>query len=212
MSPDLLPAQSSTSRARLRFYDIAYKSLAAPSQSSLGQHEGRFREAVVAFLAQADGINGEVSLFMWTDSDAYMMWGREVFGFPLIRGAIDLSGPLWEGPTVSGCSGRARLSIPSSSASLDIDEVQHELPASAATPWWITPRRILRRAGLDDERREVLMVRPMIRRPGVRYAAAGHVSCEFEMGHPLHGLEARDADCDVVEGFELVVGSDVEVL
>jgi hypothetical protein len=174
--------------------------------------EGRFREAVVAFLARTRGIDGEVSLFMWTDSDTYMMWSREVFGFPLLRGAIDLSGSLWGNPAVEGTAGAARLSLGDSWAALFIDQVQQGARGSQTAPNWITPRRILQRAGLDAETREVLIVRPEIRDPGMWHRATGNVALAFEAAHPLHGLEARDAECDVVDGFELVVGSDVDVL
>ena len=209
MSPDLWPGHTPTVRARLRFYDIAFK---APAGSAGSPVEGRFREAVVAFRARAGGLEGEVSLFMWTDSDAYMLWGREVFGWPLIRGRIDLGGSLWDSRTpASGAAGTAMLSAPGGQATLVVDELGHGQASAPGPACWITPRRVLHRAGLDAETREVLLVRPVVREAGVRYAATGRASLDFDRSHPLHGLRIDAATYEVVDGFHLVVGADVDL-
>jgi hypothetical protein len=176
MSPDLWPEESSTARGRLRFYDIVFKTLAGSASSPTAPIEGRFREAVVAFQERAGSVNGEVSLFMWTDSDPYMTGVREVFGWPLVRGRIDLSGPLWEDQMRAGARGTAMLSAPSGAAAMRIDDAWHETEERSAAPCWLTPRRVLRRVGLDDDTREVLIVRPTVCEPGVRYAVTSHAT------------------------------------
>lgn len=212
LSPSLWPAEAPTVRARLRFYNIAFTALADTARAPWLASEGRFREAVIAFQASAGSLNGEVSLFMWTDSDPYLMWGREVFGWPLLRGRIDLAGPLWESQTLLGSRGTATLSVPDGSIALAIGDVTNEVKEKRAPPCWLTPRRVLHRAGLDDETRELLIVRPNVQNPGVHYTASGSVVLEFATTHPLHGLAVGDADYEVVDGIELVVGSDVDVM
>lgn len=212
MSPSLWPAEAPTVRARLRFYDVAFAALDDAATSPWVTGKGHFREAVIAFQAAAGSLDGEVSLFMWTDSDPYLMWGREVFGWPLLRGRIDLEGTLWESHALAGTQGTAALSVPGGSIALAIDDVGLETRGMRSPPRWLTPRRVLRRAGLENELRELLVVRPDVQNPGVHHTASGRVMIEFAPTHVLHGLAVGDAVYEVVDGVQLVVGSDVGVI
>src|SRR5579859_4015169 len=71
MSPDLLPPPTPTVRGRLRFYDLEFTAAEPdPSRPTSATH-GRIREGAVAFAARVDDaeLEGEVSLFLWTDSE-----------------------------------------------------------------------------------------------------------------------------------------------
>ena len=91
--------------SRVRFYDVTYR---CPTGGEQGDRQAGFAEAVVALHATAEGIDGEVSLFMWTDDDRYRAWGREVFGFPLLRGVLRARGRTLDRDVATGRRGSAR--------------------------------------------------------------------------------------------------------
>jgi len=212
MSPDLMPAPAPTVRGRLRFYDMRFE---GPREHNhgLAPREGQFREGVVAFAARGAELDGEVSLFLWTDSITYLMWGREVFGWPIGLGEITLTGPLWTDTTVEGSSGDASLADQWGSAGLTNVTVTHRADAGTPSGHWLTPRRVLHAAGCDGETRELLVVRPAVRSPGTTWSGTGEVVFDFSPEHPLYVLNALDAhgDFEVADDFELQVGGDVLV-
>lgn len=209
LSGDLMPAgDDSRIRARVRFYDLGFRDERGPNEFS-----GRFREAVVAFVSSVGAVNGEVSLFMWTDSDTYMLWGREIFGWPLERARMDFDGPLWSGGALGGsASGRSIAHCNGGELGLQIDATTAAPVATGGGAIWITPRRVLRRAGIEGDVREVLLVRPEVIEPGRRYSAQGGAWLSFAAGHPLAGVEVSDPTIDVVDGIRLRVGGNVDVV
>jgi hypothetical protein len=209
LSSDLMPdGNADRIRARVRFYDLAFRDERGPDEAS-----GRFREAVVAFVSSVGTVNGEVSLFMWTDSDTYMLWGREAFGWPLERATMDFGGALWRDETLGpSANGRSVAHCAAGELGLQIGELTAAPAAPATGAIWITPRRILRRAGLDGDIREVLLVQPEVIEPGRRYAAQGRAWLSFAAGHPLAGVEVTAPTIDVVDGIRLRVGGNVDVV
>ena len=212
MSPDLLPAGKGHVRARIRFYDLAFER-AGDQVESLAPVRGRFREGVVAFAAKAGPYEGETSLYIWTDSEPYLLWGREVFGWPLLSADIHLEGPLWTNESVAtGAEGRSVMHRGEITLALEEVEVLEAKEVGLQAATWITPRRILRRAGLDPEVREVLLVRPDVRVPGQTFRARGRAQMQFPSAHPLHQIDPGDAEFEVVDGLEIIVGASTEVL
>jgi hypothetical protein len=209
LSADLLPRDHRAEvRARIRFYDVRFHTDGRPGTSS-----GRFREAVVAFASSAGAADGEVSLFMWTDDDTYMLWGREVFGWPLERATVDLQGPLWrEGALGGEVSGTSTARCPQGELGLRIDDGRPVPAPQGPGAIWITPRRVLHRAGLDGDTREVLLVRPEVIEPGRRYEARGSAWLSFSSGHPLAGIAVAAPTFEVVDGIRIRVGADVDIV
>jgi hypothetical protein len=119
--------------ARVRFYDVEF----AGAQRAAAA--GRFREAVVAFPARSGALIGEVSAFMWTDSQTYLTWGREIFGWPLRSASFELSGAAWHSGIGAG-SGRATFE----GGQITIEFRGHaHSPGVTPVPGagtWITPR------------------------------------------------------------------------
>jgi hypothetical protein len=212
MSPDLMPDPANEVRIRLRFYELTFEALGENPGQSLAPRAGRFREAVVGFPARFGERAGEVSLFMWTDSDTYLMWAREAFGWPLLRGEIQLEGSAWTSDELEGSTGRAAVETDWGTARLVDATVGQQASNGSPAAWWLTPRRLLRRGGLDGELRELLAVRPAVRKQGTRYSGVGRVAFAFREPHPLAGLGEADAELDVADGFELVVAETVELL
>jgi len=211
MSPDLLPEATPFVRTRLRFYDLAFEALGEAHQP-LAPPEGRFREGAVGFPARWGSVDGESSLFLWTDSETYLMWAREGFGWPVLLAEVELEGELWGGVISEGASGEARLRDDWGSAALVDVRVLGRAPSGAPGGAWLTPRRVLHRGGLDGETREVLVVRPVVRAAGERHLARGRVRFDFPEPHPLGLLGELEAEVEVADGFALVVGADVEVV
>ena len=215
MSPDLLPAPTDEALTmRLRFYDVIF----APAGQAPAGRGGRFREAVVAVAGSVADIEGEVSLFMWTDSSTYMTWGREVFGWPLRSAEFSLTGTLWqaaelppEPSAAAGVQGRSEARVADGTVAIEVHATE---PATggARPAVWITPRRILRSAGCAPEEREVLLVHPEILAAGRRYVAVGTVGIAFSTGHTLSGLPFPDPSFDIVDGFRILVGAHVETI
>ena len=104
MSPDLLPRLAATVRGRLRFYDLEFTAAEADPARPMAARSGHIREGAVAFASSVDGgeLEGEVSLFLWTDSEEYLIWGREAFGWPIRLAEFEFDGSLWGADTVKG--------------------------------------------------------------------------------------------------------------
>jgi hypothetical protein len=198
--------------ARLRFYDARFEARDADENAHFAPRTGAFREAVVGFPAAVGGLEGDGTMFMWADDEPYTTWGREVYGWPILRGELTLEGSLWDSPLAAGARGSALLTAASGTAAVTDVELGEQIELSTAGGWWITPRRRLERAGLDGERADVVAARPQIVSPGDAYDARGTVRFELASGHPLHGLSPAVDRVVVVDGFELIVGGEVEVV
>jgi hypothetical protein len=209
MSRDLLPEPASSVRCRLRFYDLRFRALGqAPGRSAI-ESEGRFREGVVGFPARYGPVSGETSQFIWSDSELYMLWSREAFGWPVRLGRIELNGNLWTSEDLQGSSGTARVADRWGSASIEDISVGDKSLDPAPSGSWLTPRRTLIRGGAGGETRDLLIVRPTLRQAGNRFSATGRVTFDFPSPHPLRLLQDQPAAIQVADGFELIFAEDV---
>jgi acetoacetate decarboxylase len=89
---------------RARFWDMAHDAV-APAGSD-GQTWTPFREAVVAFPVEYGSVTGDYPTYMYADEFAYLAFGREVMGWPVRGGMIEIDGepgdPVEEGARLSG--------------------------------------------------------------------------------------------------------------
>jgi hypothetical protein len=198
--------------ARLRFYDARFEVCDPPPDAPLAPRAGAFREAVVAFPAAAGGCEGDATMFMWADDEPYTAWGREVYGWPILRGALTLEGSIWDAQLAPGATGSCQLWAASGSAALEGVEIAGPVDSTTSGGWWLNPRRRLERAGLEGERNDIVAARPRILNPGLAYAASGSLRLAFAPGHPLHGLTPTAERVVLVDGFELIVGEEVTVV
>lgn len=213
LGPGLAPDDSGDRLSRLRFYCVDYSGRSADSWQR-DESSGRFREAVVALPASAGGVDGEVSTHMWTDSEVYLKWGREVFGWPLQLAGIELTGPLWEG---AGNVGEAIVRTNHGTAAISVSGLGTRSEASAAAevsaaPVWLTPRRVIPSGSGERGSIEVAAVRPEVLSPGVHDAAMAVAYISFESGHPLHGIEVVPIRAEIHRDFRIVVGASVSVV
>lgn len=210
LSPDLRRSTMESVRIRLRFYDLAYTALSADRPGVIAPRTGRFREAVFGVPARFGEIDGEVSVYMWADSTDYTAWGREVFGWPVLPGSIQLDGGFWSGDSAIGATATAVMK--SGSGSVSLVDVAVKSEASRGTPagTWLTPRRRVQRSGLSSDERSVLIVRPEVRRPGRCFSGTCRVIIDLAEPHPFASLGAFNAELEAADGFEIVVGGDVD--
>jgi len=203
LHPDLRPpAAPGGHPSRLRFY-------------AMEAHGERFHEAVVSLPVRAGELDGEATPILWSDSEAYRTWARELYGWPVLDAAFEYAGALWDAPLVAGATGSSRARVREGELELVVDE--GVAPAAPAGAWmvrrpWLTMRRTLHRGGLGGETREVFHVRPELRQPGRRLAGRGRVRFALAAGDPLTALGELRCDVEVLDGFELVVGGDVALV
>jgi hypothetical protein len=208
LSPSLIPDANQLGLARLRFYDVEFHS---DDRDTRQTPDGHFREAVIALPAAYKGQVGEISAFMWSDSDTYMLWGREVFGWPILRGRVELNGSLWDGKLVKATTGEAHLELTDGGgAEITIDAVGEQL-SEPAPPAWMTPRLVPEPAS-RSQRRQLLVVRPTLIEPGELHEATGKLTLDFQSSHPLAELRPQAERIDVRAGFVLRVGDQVDLL
>ena len=193
--------------ARVRFYDIEFT---GPGRNPSAA-QGRFREAVVAFPARVADLIGEVSAFMWTDSDTYLTWSREAFGWPLRRASFDLGGGVWDGGTDTG-TGRATVAGGAITIEVTGSAPEATLEAVPGSGTWITPRMIIPSDPSAAGRIEINAVTPRIVTAGNQRPVRAKAQLSVPAGHPLHGLDPVIVRAELRAGCELVVGETVTTL
>lgn len=194
--------------ARVRFYDVEFAGAQHPLRTA---GYGHFREAVVAFPARSGQLIGEVSAFMWTDSETYLTWGREIFGWPLRSASFDLAGEAWHGGSGEGSGratfegGRITIEFINSAPSRDV------MPVPGAGTW-ITPRVIIPSAPLIRPQIEINAVEPHIIVPGSCRQVKANLQLSFPANHPLHKLTPAITRAELHSGFEIIVGETIHTL
>jgi hypothetical protein len=196
--------------ARVRFYDVVFSGHGTERRDD-SNLDGSFREAVVAVPARAHDVTGEISTYMWTDSQAYLTWGREVFGWPLQAGAFELDGPLWSGAGVTG-SALARSPNGTIAVSISAAASPAPSPAEAGPVTWLTPRRLLYPAGPYRETVQITAIVPQVITAGSRLAVDATAKLSFGAGHILSSVAVQPVRSEIHRDFELLVGSTAEVI
>jgi hypothetical protein len=193
--------------ARIRFYDVEFTGARAVSTAGYG----RFREAVVAFPARSGDVIGEVSAFMWTDSETYLTWGREIFGWPLRRAGFDLAGEAWRSGRGEGSG---RVTFESGGIAIEFSEsvpsrVVSSVPGAGT---WITPRVIIPSTPPIRPQVEINAVEPRIIASGSRRHVKADLQLSFPVRHPLRDLAPTIKFAELHSGLEIIVGETIRTL
>jgi hypothetical protein len=211
LSPSFIPLEGIEGvPARVRFYDVSFEPRdGSPEDKARGA--GTFREAVIAFKGSIAQVNGEFSAWMWSDGDVYNAWGREVFGWPMVRAEINIDGGLFD----SEGSGQTTFSLVTKEFSLHL-EVNDE-PIEELTPGpsanWLTPRRILFPGGEEAERRDLHIVRPTVLQPGLLSRHAGKLAQEGGQDTWISTLKPLgEVVVQSSRGFSIAVGDVVDTV
>lgn len=195
---------------RLRFYDINFEPRDGSKEYKI-QMSGAFKEAVIAFKGSFAQAGGEYSAFMWTDDDTYIGWGREIFGWPLIRNEITLTGHTWN----SSSSDDTWCQVKSNDfdLSLTMDDASGVEQPIGDGPNWLTPRRVIFPAGIEPDRHDLNIVRPTILEAGKFSVHKGNVSFKVQDKSVISGLNPLTTP--VIHrhtNFKICVGDNVETV
>lgn len=211
LSPSFIPAQGELGTpTRLRFYDIDYEPRDGDEQVRVSS-SGTFREAVIAFKGTIADVDGEFSAYMWTDDDRYMAWGREVFGWPLLRGDIRLAGALWDSSGAGSTT--CQLLQPEYTLTIEVDESEGTKGPDGPAANWLTPRRILFPGLGGAERRDLNIVRPTVLEAGRSLAHAGRVKMESSADVFMSKLTPLgNVSIHSLSGFRICVGDQVQTI
>jgi len=211
VSPSFSPMKTARGvPTRLRFYDVYYEPRDGDDRTR-ANGSGNFREAVIAFKGSMAGVDGEYSAFMWTDDDRYMAWGREVFGWPLLRGDIRLVGPLWDASE----SGRTvcQLVHPDFNLIIEADEPESLELVERPPPLWLTPRRIIFPSQDGHVRRDLNIVQPTVISAGNSQSHQGSVKLEGRKDSFVSKLQPLGSvRIESLEAFRICVGDQVKTI
>jgi len=211
LSPAFVPMRGERGTpTRLRFYEINYEPRDGDAKARASS-SGTFREAVIAFKGTITDVDGEFSAYMWTDDDRYMTWGREIFGWPLVRGDIRLSGALW-GSSVEK-STVCQLVQSEYTLSIEVDSGEGTKGPEGPAVNWLTPRRILFPGGGGSERRDLNIVRPTVLEAGRSLSHGGRVNIESgPAGVMSKFTPLGSVAINSLTGFRICVGDHVETI
>ena len=220
LSPDLEPVEEPGGvPTRLRFYWVDYGRADDNPSGQAGSarnwtRAGSFHEAVVAFAVSVRGRRGEVSCFMWTDDEPYLLWGREAFGWPLLRADVSTGGTIW-----TGSQSRKTFEASARAGGIELGlsgEILGAADRGALSPaTWLTPRSTITWGtdGSFRQVRELLLVDPQVIRAGQHVACHGQVDLAAPRGHPLASVRPlAEPSMDASLNFEIIVGGRVHSL
>lgn len=195
---------------RLRFYNINFEPRDGSADYKV-QMSGTFKEAVIAFKGSFAGINGEFSAFMWTDDDTYISWGREIFGWPLIKNEITLFGRTWSSSTTDNTL--CRVKSKDFDLSLSMDDASGVEQPIGDGPNWLTPRRVIFPAGIEPDRHDLNIVLPTILEAGKFSVHNGEVNFKVQENSIIAGL--NPLTIPVIHShanFKICVGDNVQTV
>jgi acetoacetate decarboxylase len=131
---------------RARFWDMEHDALTGPSGSARPWQP--FREAVVAFPVRHRNVSGDYPTYMYADDFTYMAFGREVMGWPVRDGHIEIDPEPPGGPAsglrLSGSLRRDERTIMTASIELTGAEVAVD---NSVPPKWLATKVITGVAG-----------------------------------------------------------------
>ena len=128
---------------RARFWDLEHDA-AGPAVGEPGERRWTsFREAVVAFPIVRDGVTGDLPVHMYADDFSYTAMGREVMGWPVRDGRIEVDAEPADGPHAGLVIGArmTREGRPVMEASITLEGVP-ALEESPPPPIWLAEKVI----------------------------------------------------------------------
>jgi acetoacetate decarboxylase len=126
---------------RARFWDMQHDALMDPSAGTRPWQP--FREAVVAFPVRYGQVSGDYPTYMYADDFTYMAFGREVMGWPVRDGHIEIdpepaSGPA-KGVRLGGSLHRNERRIMTASLEITGEEITVD---DSIPPRWLATKVI----------------------------------------------------------------------
>jgi acetoacetate decarboxylase len=176
---------------RARFWDMQHDGLG--ERAADGSGWTTFREAVVAFPVSHGTTSGDYPTYMYGDDFAYNVFGREVMGWPVRDGEIEVdpvppSGPA-AGLTVTGVMTRGGRELMRATLRLT---GEHEVDEDIAPPVWLATKVIPDATGPRVAVAQLLATGPERLHHRVRWTADATLSMGEAPGDELHRLAPRE--------------------
>jgi len=196
---------------RARFWDLRHD--AGPPSRDEERPDGSswtpIREAVVAIPVRHGSVQGDLPQYMYADDPVYIAMGREVMGWPVRGGRIEIDGPADDAPVDVGTAIVARLirggtTVMSASLTITGDVRREEGPIP---PRWITEKVIPRADAPGVAVAQLLATGPeRIARRDIRPATASLAFSETP-GDELAALAPREVvRAEYWSGLDLSIG------
>lgn len=190
---------------RARFWDLEHDGI--PAESGAGGPWRQFHEAVVAFPARFGSVSGDYATYMYADDSAYTLFGREVMGWPVRDGRIEVDAEPAGGPA-AGVRLSARLERGGATimtAQLDLDGDQVDIDQSVL-PRWLTTKIIADVSGPRAQVAQLVATGPESLQRQV-WSAGGSLTFEEGASDELHLLRPREiVAAQYWSDLELTVG------
>jgi len=192
---------------RARFWDMTYDAVPGNEAGSRGTR--RFLEAVVAFPVRYGQISGDYPTYMYADDWVYITAGREIQGWNVRGGDVEMTPEPVGGPT-SGSSFRGSLvrdGHPIMQARLELTGAAHE-DDQTTPPRWLTTKIVTDATGPRAQIGQLLSTGP--ERVDRRRIWEAHAELTFSPGptDELHHLAPREiveaqywSDVDITVGW-----------
>lgn len=195
---------------RARFYDITHDAGMGDDLPTENPEQTHFHEAVIAVEVNYQALRGDYSIHMYADDPTYIAWGREVYGWPLKMGKINMTRP-WHDPQpgdkLTGTLERFGARLMTAQIELDApvspDEFSSPLPAN-----WFGNKVIPSiTQGQPPDVNQLVVAGPERVEVGQIWQASGSVSLGEGLNDELHFLRPREiVSADYMVGADLRVG------
>jgi len=191
---------------RARFWDMEYDILPGPQPGTRAWRG--FKEAVVAFPVRYNGLSADYPAYMYADDWVYITSGREVMGWPVRGGDVDIdpepaSGPLG-GMRVSGTLRRDGHIV--MEAQLDLTGEQVDVDDSVP-PRWLATKIITDVRGPSAQIGQLVATGPERIHGRRLWQAEARVSFGESPSDELHFLAPREiVDAQYWSDVEITIG------
>jgi acetoacetate decarboxylase len=191
---------------RARFWDMEHD--AVPVNGEGPRPWRRFREAVVAFPVRFGEVSGDFPTYMYADDVTYVLFGREVMGWPVRDGVIDVDPEPAGGPTagvrLSGRLARDGRTVMTAEVTLTGEELSVD---DSKPPRWLATKVITDVAGPRAAVAQLVATGPERIHERRIWAADARLSFEEAPGDELHYLAPREiVQAQYWTGIRLTIG------
>jgi acetoacetate decarboxylase len=191
---------------RARFWDMEHDALIVGAEGERPWR--RFREAVVAFPVRYGEVSGDFPTYMYADDVTYVLFGREVMGWPVRDGVISVDAEPDGGPAagvrLAGRLERDGQTVMSAEITLTGEEVAVD---DSTPPRWLAAKVITDVAGPRAAVAQLVATGPERIHERRIWAADARLSFGEAPGDELHYLEAREiVMAQYWSGIRLTIG------
>jgi acetoacetate decarboxylase len=177
---------------RARFWELDYEPGLIADENQQASERPHFREAVIAFPVSFGDISGDYTAHMYADDPTYIAFGREVMGWPLMTGEIEIHPPEARPPgsttSLAATLMRGRQQLLRADVTL-----RHEAaPVTSPLPRWLTWKLIPDVDGRRAAISQLVETGPSFVDWGPSWSGEGRLEFGDDRRNPLGSLSPRE--------------------